>query len=75
MGDECSPEPNIGQRMMTMSTTLITSRDPKCLQFMSIVEAAYNKAKLDGDAAQLLNERGDELKAGVSELITKLAMK
>src|ERR1043166_9456067 len=60
--------------MMTMSTTLITSRDPKGLQAVSIFEAAYNKAKLDDDSAQLLNERGDELKAGVSELIAKLSI-
>ncbi len=57
-----------------MSTTLITSRDPKGLQAVSIFEAAYNKAKLDDDSAQLLNERGDELKAGVSELIAKLSV-
>lgn len=57
-----------------MSTTLITSRDPKGRQATSIFEAAYNKAKLDDDAAQLLNERGDELKAGVSDLIAKLSV-
>jgi len=39
-----------------MSTTLITSRDPKGLQAVSIFEAAYNKAKLDDEGAQLLNE-------------------
>ncbi|OGG51750.1 hypothetical protein A3C18_00115 [Candidatus Kaiserbacteria bacterium RIFCSPHIGHO2_02_FULL_54_11b] len=60
--------------MMTMSMTLITSRDPKGRQTMSIIEAAYDKAKLDDDSAQLLNERGDELKAGVSELIAKLSI-
>ena len=57
-----------------MSMTLITSRDPKGRQTMSIIEAAYDKAKLDDDSAQLLNERGDELKAGVSELIAKLSI-
>ncbi len=57
-----------------MSTTLITSRDPKGLQAVTIFEAAYNKAKLDDDSAQLLNERGDELKAGVTELIAKLSI-
>lgn len=57
-----------------MSSTLITSRDPKGRQFMSIVEAAYNKAKLDNDAAQLLNERGHELKAEISELIAKFSV-
>lgn len=57
-----------------MSTTLITSRDPKGLQAVSIFEAAYNKAKLDDDSAQLLNERGDELKAGISELIARLSV-
>src|SRR5262245_50423797 len=60
--------------MMTMSRTLITSRDPKGRQAVSIFEAAYNKAKLDDDAAQRLNERGDALKAGISELIAKLSV-
>lgn len=57
-----------------MQSALITSRDPKGLQAVSIFEAAYNKARLDDDSAQLLNERGDELKAGVSELIAKLSI-
>lgn len=64
--------------MMTMRkdkvATLITSRDPKGLQAVTIFEAAYNKARLDDDSAQLLNERGDELKAGVTELIAKLSI-
>src|SRR5262245_31401850 len=61
--------------MMTMSKTLITSRDPKGRQFMSIVEAAYDQARLDHETAQLLNERGNQLKAGVSELIARLRIK
>lgn len=60
--------------MMTMSTTLITSRDPKGQQATSIFEAAYNKAKLDDTRAQRLNENGDDLKAGISKLIAELSV-
>ncbi len=59
---------------MTMSTTLITSRDPKGQQATSIFEAAYNKAKLDDTRAQRLNENGDELKVGISKLIAELSI-
>lgn len=55
-----------------MSSTLITSRDPKGRQATSIFEAAYNDAKLDDDKAQLLNERGGELKSGILNLISEL---
>ncbi len=58
---------------MTMSTTLITSRDPKGLQATSIFEAAYNQAKLDDPRAQRLNENGGELKAGILKLIADLS--
>lgn len=50
-----------------MSSTLapsVTSRDPKGLKFVSIVEAAYNKAKLSDKEAQRLNDT-----AGLSELV------
>jgi hypothetical protein len=60
--------------MMTMSTTLITSRDPKGQQATSIFEAAYNKARLDDTRAQRLNENGDELKVGISRLIAELSV-
>lgn len=59
---------------MTMSTTLITSRDPKGLQATSIFEAAYNQAKLDDPRAQRLNENGGELKAGILKLIADLSV-
>lgn len=57
-----------------MSTTLMTSvntRDPKGLQFMSVVDAAYNKAGLSEKEAQRLNENGGELKQLVAEFIAK----
>lgn len=57
-----------------MPTALITSRDPKGMQAVSIFEAAYNKAKLDDTRAQRLNERGNELKAGISRLIAELSV-
>jgi hypothetical protein len=62
--------------MMTMQTqtALITSRDPKGMQAVNIFEAAYNKAKLDDSRAQRLNERGDELKTGISKLIAELSV-
>ncbi|MDP3685792.1 MAG: hypothetical protein Q8R32_03095 [bacterium] len=41
---------------MSTTTTLTTSRDPKGLKFMATVEAAYNKAGLDDERAQRLNE-------------------
>jgi len=53
---------------------LITSRDPKGQQATSLFEAAYNKAKLDGLRAQLLNEKGGELHAGIIKLINELTM-
>ncbi len=59
--------------MMTTSQ-LITSRDPEGLQFMSIVEAAYNKAGLSVEQAELLNERDGELKSGLEKLIAELSV-
>ena len=58
-----------------MSTTLITSNDPKGRQLMSVVAAVYDKAELTDEAAQLLNERGDEFKAGLRGLIARLSTK
>ncbi len=57
-----------------MSTTLITSRDPKGLHAVGIFEAAYNKAHLDDERAQRLNENGGELSAGLKELIERLSL-
>lgn len=57
---------------MTMGTTLITSRDPKGLQAVSLFEAVYNKAKLDDSRAQRLNERGGEFQNGILKLINEL---
>jgi hypothetical protein len=52
-----------------MSSTLapsriVTARDPKGLKFVSIVEAAYNKAGLSEDEAQRVNDT-----AGLADLI------
>ena len=57
-----------------MVNPLITSRDKKGRQAVTIFSAAYDKAGLDADSAQQLNERGDELRAGVAELIARLSV-
>lgn len=57
-----------------MGTTLITSRDPKGLQAVSLFEAVYNKAKLDAPRAQQLNERGGEFQDGILKLINELTI-
>ena len=57
-----------------MSTTLITSRDPKGLKFVSLCEAVYNKARLDEDRAQRLNENGGELMTGLKRLVEGLSV-
>lgn len=52
-----------------MNTTLapsVTTRDPKGLKFISMVEAAYNKAGLTEEEAQRVNEA-----PGLSELVSK----
>ena len=51
-----------------MTKTLITSRDPKGQQATTVFEAAYNKAKLDDDGAQRLNE-SKSFAAGLLDLI------
>lgn len=54
-----------------MSTkTLTTSRDPKGRDFMAKVEAAYDKASLDGERAQQLNESA-EFVSGLRRLIER----
>src|SRR3989344_3466184 len=62
------------RRRMTMSQTLITSRDPKGLHAVGLFEAVYNKSKLDEARAQRLNERGGELQDGIAKLIAKLSV-
>jgi len=51
--------------------TSVTTRDPKGLQFMSVVDAAYNKAGLSEKEAQRLNENGGELKQLLTDFIAK----
>src|SRR3989344_1398222 len=62
------------RRRMTMSQTLITSRDPKGLHAVGLFEAVYNKSKLDEARAQRLNERGGELQDGIAKLIAELSV-
>ena len=40
----------------SLTTSIVTSRDKKGIGFMQKCEAAYNKARLDENRAQLLNE-------------------
>jgi hypothetical protein len=57
--------------MLPMSiTTLTTSRDPKGLKFLATVEAVYNKAALDAERAQRLNE-SPEFVSELRKLIEK----
>jgi len=42
--------------MTTLAPSATTTRDPKGLHFMTVVDTAYNKAGLDGDEAQRVNE-------------------
>lgn len=58
---------------MTMSTTLITSNDPKGRQATDIFRTTYDQAGLDDERAQRLNENGGELKAGIAKLIEALS--
>ncbi|MEK7557086.1 MAG: hypothetical protein AAB538_03860 [Patescibacteria group bacterium] len=51
----------------------VTARDPKGMQAISVVEAAYNELLLDDVAAQRVNERGDELRAVVLATFKKLS--
>jgi hypothetical protein len=60
--------------MMTMNNALITSRDQKGIHATGLFEVAYNKAKLDEDRAQLLNEKGGEFQIGIIKLINELTM-
>lgn len=51
-------------KTLAPSVVTVTDRDPKGLKFMSIVAAAYNKAKLPEDEAQRVNDT-----AGLGDLI------
>ena len=53
-----------------LTTSIVTSRDPKGLKFMQNCEAVYNKASLDGNRAQRLNENPKFTK-GLAVLIGK----
>ena len=55
-------------------TKSITSRDPQGRHATSIFEAAYNQCRLDKGAAQQLNERGGELRAGIAKLLAELSI-
>ena len=51
--------------LKTLAPSIVTSRDPQGLKFMSIVEAAFNKTRLsEGEAAQRVNDT-----PGLAELI------
>ncbi len=52
--------------------TLITADDPRGQQSVALFRAAYNRARLDPDRAQRLNERGGELQDGIAKLIAEL---
>ncbi len=51
---------------------LITSRDPKGLQFGKVVDAVYDGARLEEGEAQNVNEQGDEIKRVLGALIERL---
>jgi hypothetical protein len=58
---------------MTMSTTtLITSKHRKGRHAIRLAEVAYDQTRLDGDRAQMLNERGGEWQSGIAKLIAEL---
>jgi len=62
--------------MMTMSSkqTLITSDHPKGRQTVDLFRAAYDKANLDEDGAQRINEHGGEFQAGIRKLLDELSV-
>ncbi len=55
--------------------TLITSRDPKGRQCFSVLEAVYDKAELNPEEAQHINEQGYELKREFQKLIARLRVR
>lgn len=54
-------------------TTLITANDLEGRQFLTAIAAAYDKSELTAEEAQLVNERGDELAAGMHDLLARLS--
>lgn len=58
---------------MPTTTALITSRDTKGQQAVRLFEAAYDKAKLNEDRAQRLNESAD-FTAGLRKLIEECSL-
>jgi len=52
--------------------TRITSRDDKVRHAVNLFVIEYDKAKLDNDQAQRLNERDGEFKEGIADLIKRL---
>ena len=53
-------------KTLAPSSQTVTARDPKGLKFVSIVEAAYNKAGLSDDEAQRVNDT-----SGLADLIAQ----
>jgi len=53
---------------------LITSNDEKGIHFLGLCAVAYNKAKLNKDQAQQLNEKGGEFQTALGELIDRFSM-
>ncbi len=49
----------------TLAPSIVTARDPKGLKFISVVEAAYNKAGLSEEESQRVNEA-----PGLSDLVS-----
>ncbi len=60
------PMKTLEPSVAVVSSAKVTVRDPKGLQFMSILEAAYNKAGLSEDEAQRVNEA-----AGAGDLLAE----
>ncbi|OHA79029.1 MAG: hypothetical protein A3B07_01915 [Candidatus Yonathbacteria bacterium RIFCSPLOWO2_01_FULL_43_27] len=58
---------------MMMPKILITASNPEGRYAVSLFEEAYNKAYLDKVFARRLNERGDELKEWIIEIIRELS--
>lgn len=56
-----------------MPIALITSRDPKGRKFIDNAASIYDKMELTDEQAQLINERGGELKTGLRALLARLS--
>lgn len=60
--------------MSKSKQTLITSRDRKGVQFLNLCAVAYDKAKLNKEQAQQLNEKGGEFQEALGELIDSFSI-